>query len=114
VLALGESKYNSHCATCHGNDGRVSSTFPDLRYAAALNNPELFKLIVIDGVLTPNGMVAFSKVLSPQDAEAIRAHVVRLANQAKNAPPGPGRGASGAPPPAPVPPAAPPTPAVHQ
>jgi alcohol dehydrogenase (cytochrome c)/quinohemoprotein ethanol dehydrogenase len=90
VLALGESKYNAHCGTCHGNDGRVTSLFPDLRYAAALHNPELFKLIVIDGVLTPNGMVSFSKVLSPQDAEAIRAHVVRLANQAKNAPPPPG------------------------
>jgi cytochrome c553 len=119
VLALGENKYNAHCGTCHGNDGRVTSLFPDLRYAAALHNPELFKLIVIDGVLTPNGMVSFRKVLSPQDAEAIRAHVVRLANQAKNAPPPPGRGpgagpaapaAAPAPAPAPAAPAAAPTP----
>jgi mono/diheme cytochrome c family protein len=107
-LALGETKYTAHCSTCHGNDGRVSSLFPDLRYAAALNNPELFKLIVIDGVLQPNGMVSFKAVLSPQDAEAIRAHVVRLANQAKNAPPPPPRGQGGgapaaAPAPAPAP-----------
>jgi alcohol dehydrogenase (cytochrome c)/quinohemoprotein ethanol dehydrogenase len=63
----------------------VGSLFPDLRYATALNSPDLFKTIVIDGALQPNGMVSFKKVLSPQDAEAIRAHVVRLANQAKNA-----------------------------
>ena len=92
-LALGEEKYNSHCSTCHGNDGRVSSVFPDLRYAGALHSPEAFKAIVIDGALQVNGMVSFKKVLSLQDAEAIRAYVTRLANQAKNAPPGPaGRG----------------------
>lgn len=106
-LTRGQEKYNAHCSTCHGNDGRVSSVFPDLRYAAALNNPELFRLIVIDGVLTPNGMVSFRKVLSPEDAEAIRAYVTQLAHQAKNAPAGRGPGA-----PATTP--APPAPAVHQ
>jgi alcohol dehydrogenase (cytochrome c)/quinohemoprotein ethanol dehydrogenase len=94
LLAQGEAKYSAHCSACHGNDGRVSSVFPDLRYAAALNNPDLFKLIVIDGVLQPNGMVSFKKVLTPQDAEAIRAHLVRLAIQAINAP-APGRGPGG-------------------
>jgi quinohemoprotein ethanol dehydrogenase len=98
VHALGETKYNAHCSTCHGNDGRVSSIFPDLRYAAALGNPDLFKVIVIDGALQSNGMVSFAKVLTPQDAEAIRSHVVRLANQAKNAPPPPAvRGPGAAP-----------------
>jgi alcohol dehydrogenase (cytochrome c)/quinohemoprotein ethanol dehydrogenase len=118
LLAQGEARYSAHCSTCHGNDGRVSSVFPDLRYAAALSNPELFKLIVIDGVLQPNGMVSFKKVLTPQDAEAIRAHLVRLAIQAKNAPAsggGPGGGAPAAAP-APVPSAAPavPAPALHR
>jgi quinohemoprotein ethanol dehydrogenase len=97
VHALGETKYNAHCSTCHGNDGRVSSIFPDLRYAAALGNPDLFKVIVIDGALQSNGMVSFAKVLTPQDAEAIRSHVVRLANQAKNAPPPAVRGPGAAP-----------------
>ena len=36
LLARGQAQYNAHCATCHGNDGRVSSVFPDLRYAGAL------------------------------------------------------------------------------
>jgi PQQ-dependent dehydrogenase (methanol/ethanol family) len=113
LLARGEAKYNEHCATCHGNDGRVSSVFPDLRYAGALHGAEAFKAIVIDGVLTPNGMVSFKQVLSEQDAEAIRAHVVRLANHAKNNPQLTQQGAPGAPPPAaaPAPAASPATPA---
>ena len=108
-LAQGQAKYVAHCSTCHGNDGRVSSVFPDLRYAGALHSPDAFKAIVIDGALEPNGMVSFRKVLTPDDAEAIRSYVTRLANQAKNAPPafGPPGGA----PPTPVTPAAGSTPA---
>jgi quinohemoprotein ethanol dehydrogenase len=113
LRAQGLEKYNAHCSTCHGNDGRVSSLFPDLRYAAALHNADLFKAIVIDGALQTNGMVSFRKVLTPQDAEALRAFIVGIANQAKNAPPpanGGGRGPGGPPPPAALPAA----PALHQ
>ncbi|MES2625252.1 MAG: PQQ-dependent dehydrogenase, methanol/ethanol family [Pseudomonadota bacterium] len=89
LLAEGETHYNEHCGSCHGNSGRVSSLFPDLRYAAALNSPELFKAIVIDGVLQNNGMVSFKEILTPENAESIRAYVVSLSNEAKNAPPAP-------------------------
>jgi len=52
-------------------------------------------------------MVSFRKVLKPQDAEAIRAYVTRLANEAKSAPPGLGSpGSGGAAPGAGAPPAA--------
>lgn len=97
-------QYNAHCASCHGNNSaRVSSLFPDLRYAGALWTTDGFRAIVIDGVLQENGMVSFRKVLTTDDAEAIRAYVVHAANQAKNAPPGmqggpPGAGASASPP----------------
>lgn len=87
MLAKGESRYNEHCASCHGNNGRVSSLFPDLKYAPALNSPELFRAIVIDGIWQDNGMVSFKDQLSLDDAEAIRAYVVSLANEAKNNPP---------------------------
>jgi quinohemoprotein ethanol dehydrogenase len=108
-IALGQAKYNAHCAACHGNDGRVSSVFPDLKYAGALYSAEGFKAIVIDGVMQANGMVSFRKVLSPQDAEAIRAYVTRLAHQAKNAPPGSPFGPRAAPPAAAPAPATAPT-----
>ena len=83
VLAEGEQHYNDHCASCHGNNGRVSSLFPDLKYAAALNAPALFSAIVIDGVLQNNGMVSFRDSLTADEAESIRAYVVSLANAAK-------------------------------
>lgn len=102
MLAQGEEHYAEQCGSCHGNNGRVSSLFPDLRYAAALNAPELFKAIVLDGVLENNGMVSFGETLSEEDAEEIRAYVVSLANDAKDNPqPGPFGGAGpGGPPPA--------------
>ncbi len=124
LLAQGEMHYNEHCASCHGNNGRVSSLFPDLKYAAALNSPELFKAIVIDGVLQNNGMVSFASQLTPEEADSVRAYVVKLANDAKNAPApaagAPAAAAQVAPAPAPTPqatvpaPQAQPAPAAHQ
>jgi alcohol dehydrogenase (cytochrome c)/quinohemoprotein ethanol dehydrogenase len=122
LVAQGETHYNEHCASCHGNNGRVSSLFPDLKYAAALNSPELFKAIVIDGVLQNNGMVSFAEHLTPEQADSIRAYVVTLANDLKNNPPPAfgGPGGAGAPPPAPAaapapaPAPAPAAPALHQ
>ncbi len=121
LLTKGEAQYNSHCASCHGNNtARVASLFPDLRYAGALWTADGFKAIVIDGALQDNGMVSFRKVLTPDDAEAIRAYVVHLANEAKKAPPqrgfgfprgGPGAGAAGGAPPGPP---GTPAPALHQ
>ena len=88
LLALGQYQYDSHCASCHGNNGRVSSLFPDLRYASELWSPAAFKAIVIGGALQAQGMVSFRKVLTAHDAEAIRAYVVKIANEAKKEPPG--------------------------
>jgi alcohol dehydrogenase (cytochrome c)/quinohemoprotein ethanol dehydrogenase len=85
LFAQGEANYNAHCASCHDNSGRLSTVFPDLRYAGALHSADAFKSIVIDGALEQNGMVSFRKVLKPQDSEAIRAYVTHLANEAKNA-----------------------------
>ena len=105
-LANGEHQYNEHCASCHGNNTqRITSLFPDLRYAGALWTADGFKSIVIDGVLQENGMVSFRKELTPQDAEAIRAYIVHVANEAKKAPPS-APGFPGAPPPPPAPAAA--------
>jgi len=108
LRSQGEKYYNENCASCHGNSGRVSSLFPDLRYAAALSSPELFKSIVIDGIFEANGMVSFKKSLSTDDAEAIRAYVVSLANEEKRNPTpafslGGGRRGPPAPAPGPVP-----------
>ncbi len=86
LLTLGQAQYDTHCASCHGNNGEVSSVFPDLRYVSMLWSSAACDAIVIDGALQSQGMVSFRKMVTPQDADAIRAYVVHLANQAKNAP----------------------------
>ncbi|MGH8229791.1 MAG: c-type cytochrome, partial [Steroidobacteraceae bacterium] len=87
LLAHGEHEYDAHCASCHGDNQKVSSLFPDLRYAGELRSAAAFDAIVIGGALQSQGMVSFRKFLAPRDANAIRAYVVRLANQAKRSPP---------------------------
>jgi hypothetical protein len=55
---------------------------PDLRYSGALANDQWFS-IVRDGLLASYGMVGFSKELSRQDAESVRAYVIFRANQSR-------------------------------
>jgi len=94
----------------------VSSLFPDLRYAGPLWSADAFKAIVIDGAFKENGMVSFAKLITPQDADDIRAYMVHLATLAKNAPPPPAGGprGPGGPPAAPGGAPAAPVPALHQ
>ena len=83
TLAHGEEVYGRFCSTCHGSDGLSRGMFPDLRYSGALASADSFKAIVLDGALSKNGMVSFATAISPADAEAVRAYVVRKATAAK-------------------------------
>jgi hypothetical protein len=90
------------------------SGFPDLNYTIALNAPDMFKGIVVDGALAENGMISFKNVLKPEDAEAIRSFLTARANELKrNPPPTFGSGGPTGPPPSAQPPTAPAPPA-HQ
>jgi len=112
TVRQGAALYDRFCGTCHGTEGQSRGLFPDLRYSAALSSPELFRAVVIDGVLKANGMVSFSRALSPAQAETIRAYMVERshyaqvhgpggfdgmapANDAKTAASSPGSGAAG-------------------
>ena len=106
--ARGKELYETNCTGCH-EGGRIFSGFPDLNYTIALNAPDLFKGIVVDGALAENGMISFKNSLKPEDAEAIRSFLTARANELKRNPPrfgagGPGGAAPGAggPPPAPA------------
>ena len=88
MLVKGADAYNRFCGTCHGTDGQSRGMFPDLRYSAALNSPDVFNSIVIDGALTANGMVSFKTALSPEQVEAVRAYIVSRAIDAQQHGPG--------------------------
>jgi quinohemoprotein ethanol dehydrogenase len=107
LLAKGQQLYEQNCTLCHEN-GRGMGGFPDLRYSALLQSDAAFRAVVIDGVLTENGMLSFAKALKPQDTEAIRAWVTKLANDVRSAPPAPPFGGPGGPPPGGAPAAMPP------
>ena len=112
--ARGQDLYQRNCSGCH-EGGRLFSGFPDLNYTIALNAPDMFKGIVVDGALAENGMISFKNVLQPEDAEAIRSFLTARANELKRNPrPTFGPGAPGGPPPSAQPPTAAPAPPAHQ
>jgi PQQ-dependent dehydrogenase (methanol/ethanol family) len=73
----GQQLYAQYCGTCH-EGGR--GLFPDLRYSSALHATIAFNAIVLEGVLQQNGMAAFRDSLSPDEADAIRAYLIKQAH----------------------------------
>ena len=81
----GQRNYDRVCAACHGASVRSVTSVPDLRYSPAIADAATFKSIVIDGVRAQKGMVGFASVLTPADAEAVRAYLVHMALAAEEA-----------------------------
>ncbi len=76
----GQVIYQRHCAYCHGDGLRTGGLTPDLRYSSeGIHN--IWQDIVIDGVLSPVGMVGFKEYISAEDAEAVRQYVLSEANR---------------------------------
>ncbi|HEY8539202.1 MAG TPA: PQQ-dependent dehydrogenase, methanol/ethanol family [Steroidobacteraceae bacterium] len=78
---LGEKHYDQVCSVCHGARARSTTSVPDLRFSSTIVDREEFKKIVLDGVRADKGMVGFSAMLKPEDAEAIRAYLVKQAKE---------------------------------
>jgi quinohemoprotein ethanol dehydrogenase len=75
----GAEPYRVYCSRCHGGETHSLNIIPDLRRSAALSSAALWKSIVIDGALEPNGMIGWSQFLSAEEAETIRAYVAAQA-----------------------------------
>ena len=80
-LQVGEPLFTRYCTICHGVDAVSGGVIPDLRHSAMIATAEAFRSVVLDGALLDNGMASFAEVLSDDDAEAVRAYLVRRANQ---------------------------------
>lgn len=78
----GEMLYNTFCYGCHGAGVAGSRAVPDLRWMAPAFH-ENFKPIVLGGALKGLGMVGFNDVLNEQDADAVHAYILEIANDAK-------------------------------
>jgi quinohemoprotein ethanol dehydrogenase len=80
TVQKGEALFQSYCSTCHGDVAVSGGVLPDLRYSGALENTT-WTDVVLGGSLKSYGMVSFSKELSKENVEAIRAYVIFRANQ---------------------------------
>jgi len=78
-VEAGQRHYDRVCAACHGADVPSVTSVPDLRYSPAIADAATFKSIVLDGERAQKGMVGFASVLTPADAEAVRAYLVHMA-----------------------------------
>jgi PQQ-dependent dehydrogenase (methanol/ethanol family) len=81
LINSGGGLYTRYCAICHGVAAFSGGALPDLRHSAYLGTQEAFDSVVLEGALLGKGMAAWSEVLSAEDAEAIRAFIVFMANQ---------------------------------
>ncbi|MEP0203158.1 MAG: PQQ-dependent dehydrogenase, methanol/ethanol family [Halioglobus sp.] len=80
TVARGSVAYSKNCLVCHGFLAISSGVLPDLRWSPITATPESWSTVVLEGALSSNGMVAFDHILSPQDAEDIRAYVLSQAH----------------------------------
>jgi alcohol dehydrogenase (cytochrome c)/quinohemoprotein ethanol dehydrogenase len=80
-LTAGGGLYMRYCAVCHGVAVISGGVLPDLRHTAMTSSAEAFQSIVLEGAYLDKGMASFAEVLSPEDAEAVRAYIVMEANK---------------------------------
>jgi alcohol dehydrogenase (cytochrome c)/quinohemoprotein ethanol dehydrogenase len=87
VVKAGEEHYGKYCSQCHGDGGQTrGATFPNLTRTPMLHTQEGFDAVVLQGVLAQRGMASFADSLQPEDAQAVRAYLIKRANDLKNAP----------------------------
>ncbi|MBA4794134.1 MAG: PQQ-dependent dehydrogenase, methanol/ethanol family [Phenylobacterium sp.] len=76
----GFATFQQYCQVCHGPN--VSGRFlPDLKRSQMLLSEESWRSVLIDGALAPRGMASFSRFLTPQQAEDVRAYVLAEARK---------------------------------
>jgi len=80
TVQKGEGLFQNYCSTCHGDVAVSGGVLPDLRYSGTLEN-SAWTDVVLGGSLKAYGMVSYSKELSKENVEAIRAYVIFRANQ---------------------------------
>jgi len=84
TVAKGTGLYAQYCGACHGENAIGGGVVPDLRASNFLGNDFFFE-IVLNGAMKDAGMAPFKAVLDQKDATAIRAYLIKRANEDKAA-----------------------------
>jgi len=74
-VAKGKLLYAGNCAACHGPAANSSGVLPDLRRSAVLPNRDAWNAVLMQGALESRGMLNFSRWISAEDVDAIRAYI---------------------------------------
>lgn len=77
----GRDVYARFCMWCHGDSVVSGGLVADLRASATLHD-ESWGEVVREGAFAESGMASFGQHLTVEDSEAVRAYVIREANQA--------------------------------
>jgi quinohemoprotein ethanol dehydrogenase len=81
IVARGAPLFETYCGSCHGAGVIGVGLLPDLRRTPLLHSAEGWEKVVIGGERQARGMASFANVLNAEDAQAVRAYVIRRANQ---------------------------------
>jgi alcohol dehydrogenase (cytochrome c)/quinohemoprotein ethanol dehydrogenase len=82
TVSAGDQLFGRYCAACHGENAVGGGVVPDLRASSFFGN-DFFYEIVLNGVMKDAGMAPFKAVLEQKDAAAIRAYLIKRANEDK-------------------------------
>jgi alcohol dehydrogenase (cytochrome c)/quinohemoprotein ethanol dehydrogenase len=82
TVAAGEQLFGRYCSACHGENAVGGGVVPDLRASSFLGN-DFFNEIVLNGAMKDAGMAPFKSVLDQKDAAAIKAFLIKRANEDK-------------------------------
>ena len=79
-ISHGGVLFNQYCGTCHSDVGTGGGTIPDLGYSTEATH-NIFKDILLKGLLNINGMPDFSGRLGEADVEDIHRYILATAKQ---------------------------------
>ena len=79
VLDEGELLYTRVCGFCHSLAAEPGGVLPNLAHISP-DSHAAWDAIVIGGAKRNTGMISFANILTVEQAQAIRAHVIRVAN----------------------------------
>jgi PQQ-dependent dehydrogenase (methanol/ethanol family) len=78
--AAGAALFGQNCLVCHSGNA-LGRYLPNLRNSKLITSDEAFKAVVLGGALKADGMISFSRFLSPTNVEDIRAYLVKEARE---------------------------------
>ncbi|MGE0668989.1 MAG: PQQ-dependent dehydrogenase, methanol/ethanol family [Sphingomonadales bacterium] len=84
TVARGQALFHRLCHVCHGDAAVGSGVVPDLRWSANMKDEDAWRAVVLDGAMKETGMAGFGQMLNGEDAEAIRAYIVRRAHETRD------------------------------